>query len=95
MQARRSRRIEPRDPGGEPVCLLTPEAARRRRVPIDHLLSHGIFEQSEAGYEISLPLGETYWALANDFAEEEAKCCAALAIAVEERDTGIVVRASF
>lgn len=95
MNQGRVRRIEPAAPGGEPVCLLTPEAARSRRVPIDRLLTHGTFELREAGYEISLPPGGTSWALANEFAEEEAKCCAALAIEIEERDDRIVVHASF
>lgn len=95
MKQGRVRRIEPVEPGGEPVCLLTPGAARSRRVPIDRLLTHGTFEPSEAGYEVWLPPGEEYWTLANDFAEEEARCCAALAIEIEEQDSGIVLRASF
>lgn len=95
MEARRSRRIEARDPGGAPVCLLTPEAAGTRRVPIDRLVSEGTLTPAGAGYEIVLPPGEQYWALANQFAEEEADCCAALALEVEEGESGIVVRASF
>lgn len=95
MQQRRVRHIEPVDPGGEPVCLLTPEGARSRRVPIDRLLVHGILDPTGAGYEIRLPPGEEYWALANEFAVEEAGCCASLALDIEERDTGIVLRASF
>lgn len=95
MQQRRVRHIEPIDPGGEPVCLLTPEVARSRRVPIDRLLTHGTFEPSESGYEVRLPPGEEYWTLANEFAEEEAACCAALGLDIEEQDAGIVLRASF
>lgn len=95
MQQQRMRRIEPVEPEGEPICLLTAEGARRRRVPIDRLLTDGTLEPTEAGYEVRLPLGEKYWALANEFAEEEADCCPSLALEIEERDTGIVLRASF
>lgn len=39
MAPGRVRRIEPTDPGGEPVCQLSAEGARRRRVPVDRLLT--------------------------------------------------------
>ena len=95
MPPARIRRIEPADPGGEPVCLLTQEQARARLVPIDRLLALGTFEPRAAGYEIRLPPGEEYWVLANDFAEEEAACCASLTLAVEERGDATVVTATF
>ena len=95
MPSVRTRRIEPADPGGEPVCLLTQEDARARRVPIDRLLALGTIKPKEAGYEIRLPRGEENWTLANEFAEEEAACCASLGLEVEERDGATVVTATF
>lgn len=88
----RVRRIEPADPGGEPICLLTAEGARNRRVTVDHLLGHGTLEFEGAGYEIRLPPGDEYWALANEFADEEAACCSSLAFDIYDLDTAIVVR---
>lgn len=95
MTPSRARRIEPSDPGGEPVCLLTAEGARERRVPIDRLLEDGEMQPLDNGYEIRLPPGEGYWALANAFAEEEAHCCAALTLEVAESDAAILVSARF
>lgn len=91
----RVRVIEPRDPGGEPVCLLTPAVARSRAAPIDHLLAHGSFESIESGYRIRLPGGGGSWGLANQFADEEALCCPALRLEVEERRGSVVLTATF
>ncbi len=77
------------------MCLLTPEAARRRGVPIDRLLHHGTLEPTEGGYEIRLPAGEGAWALANEFADEESECCPSLAIEIEADPEATVVRAWF
>lgn len=77
------------------MCLLTAEVARTRRVPIDRLLMDGTFEPAEAGYVIRLPPTEQHWALANQFAEEEAACCAALALSIAEEDSAIVLTAAF
>lgn len=90
----RKRRIEPIDRHGEPVCLLTADAARTRRVPIDRLLQDGDLILGGTGYEIRLPRGERYWTLANQFAEEEAACCRWLQLDVEESATGTTVRAA-
>lgn len=95
MTLDRTRRIAPADPGGEPVCLLTAEGARERLVPIDRLLEHGELRSLDSGYEIRLPPGDASWELANLFAEEEARCCAALALEVAERQDAIVVTAWF
>lgn len=91
----RVRRIEASDPGGEPICLLTPDAARRRHVPVNRLLEEGTLEPLESGYLIRLPAGERTWVLANEFAEEEADCCAALTLEVAEGDDAVVVSATF
>jgi len=91
----RRRHNEPTDPGGEPVCLLTPEGALSRRVPIDRLLTRGTLSVQGSRYEITLPAGEESWALANQFADEEATCCASLTFDLEESDAAVVLRASF
>ena len=95
MSPARTRRIEPAEPGGEPVCLLTAEGARNRKVPIDRLLALGEFEPAAAGYRIRLPPGDESRALAHEFVQEEAACCASLALEVAERGEAIVVSASF
>jgi len=95
MTPARRRHIAPTDPGGEPVCVLTAEGARGRRVPIDRLLELGEMRASGNGYEIRLPAGDEHWTLANAFAEEEAGCCAAMAFEVTESDTAILLVATF
>ena len=90
----RRRRIEPRDPGGEPICLLTAEGAHHRRAPIDRLLEDAGYQSTERGYEIQLARGEQQWTLANQFIEEEAQCCASFGFEVTEDEDAIVVRAS-
>lgn len=95
MKPSRARRLEPIDPGGEPICRLTPEGARGRRAPIDRVLAQGTFEPRAAGYEIRLPAGEESWALANAFAEEEALCCPTLALELEEHADSVAITATF
>lgn len=95
MTPGRQRHIAPTDPGGEPVCILTAEGARGRRVSIDRLLEHGEMRTLGTGYEIRLPTGDEHWALANAFAEEEAGCCAAMAFDVTESDLAILLIATF
>lgn len=90
----RQRHIAPSDPGGEPVCLVTAEAARRREAPIDRVLEEGEFSVTESGYVVRLPASDSNWTLANRFVEEEASCCASLDLLVEERDGEITVLAS-
>lgn len=87
----RTRRIDPADPAGEPICTLTPGAARRRRAPIDRVLAHGDYVAADDGYEIRLPRGDDEWELANAFVEEEAECCASFGFLVIEQDDAIVI----
>ena len=89
----RRRRIEPADAAGEPICLLTAEGARGRGAPIDRLLQNAQYESTEHGYEIRLARGEEQWTLANQFIEEEARCCASFGFEVTEEDDAVVVRA--
>jgi len=95
MAPERSRRIEPSDPGGEPVCLLTADGVRERRVPIDRLLESGELTPLPDGYEIRLPPGNESWAVANAFADEEANCCPALTLEVAETETTVMLAARF
>jgi len=90
----RQRQISAADPGGEPLCLLTAEGARKREVPIDRLLERGTFTVTPTGYEVRLPASDTIWTLADRFIEEEASCCATLDLLVEERNGEITVLAS-
>jgi hypothetical protein len=92
-EATRTRRIEPAEPGGEAICLLTPGGARERSVPVDRLLQAGSFRAAGGGYEVHLPRGEGHWALANAFIEEEAACCPSFAFEVRETDATVVVLA--
>ncbi|MEX2229983.1 MAG: hypothetical protein WEB13_10145 [Dehalococcoidia bacterium] len=89
----RSRRIEPAEPGGEAICLLSAEGAGHRRVPIDRLLEHGEFVATANGYEARLPRTEDAWRLANMFVEEEAACCPSFAFEVHEREGAVVMLA--
>ena len=41
------------------------------------------------------PRATSIWTLANDFADEEAACCASLTLEVDERDDATVVAATF
>lgn len=90
----RLRRIEATDAGGELICLLTAEGAHDREAPIDRLLELGEFTLTATGYEVRLPAGDAPWMLASRFIEEEAACCASLALEIEERDGMVVVRAT-
>lgn len=94
-EVERIRTVGPVQPGGEPVCSLTADAAATRAVPIDRLLERGALEPTASGYRIALPDGEASWRLANDFADEESACCPALRIEVQQRDGVVEIRASF
>ena len=91
----RRRRVEPVEPEGEPVCLLTAAAAHERRVPIDRLLQQGSFEPIERGYEVRLQADQGHWALANQFVDEEAVCCRSFAFELEEDDQTVTLRATY
>ncbi len=90
----RRRTISATDPGGEPICTLTPGAAAARSAPIDRLIARGRLDVLGDGYEIRLARDERAWRMAEQFIEEEAACCPAFAFeAAEEGDT-VVVRAA-
>lgn len=94
---RRTHRIQPTEPDGEPVCSLTAAGAGRRRAPIDRLLESGTFEPRGEGYRIELPRDDDAWELAVAFIEEEeeAACCLSFEFDATEQDDVVVVRAAY
>jgi hypothetical protein len=87
------RRVLPRDPEAEPVCLLTREWAERRQEPVHALLADATAEIARPdGIEYRFPARPEVWGRLDTFIEEEGECCPFLAFEVVEEAGEAVLR---
>jgi hypothetical protein len=66
-----------------------------RRAPINRILDVGEFKAARNGYSIRLPRGDASWSLANQFVDEEARCCPSMTFDVAEEQDAVVAHAAF
>lgn len=93
MTVLRRRYVPPRDANAEPICLLTPETARRRREPPDALLAEAASQEvREDGAEFRFPGRPGMWERVATFIEEEGECCPFFAFEQREEDGRVILR---
>jgi hypothetical protein len=85
--------VTPREPGAEPICLLTPEWAVQRREAVDTLLAEAVAEMPlPNGIEYRFEATPTIWPRIETFIAEEGECCPFLAFEAFESERDTVLR---